>query len=183
MIVYDIMQVSYWTLIAFISGLFVWYITDWVEFGVFIYTCFVGFGLVILFNCTPSPGGTEEQPHQGQNTQQLLLVFFFFLCTILGVFVVSVWIIYTGITTSELKENIKSKETDSAHTIVIANALIWTFALLSLFIYMFSQIGFRISEIAHRGIASAIAGSNASCNRKPSNLTPPFNDANVTFVY
>ena len=179
------MSVVFWTLCSLFGGGIIYYITDWVEFGVFVYTCFIGIGLVTLFSCTTSREEKEEQTSQRQNIRQLLSVFFFFLCTIIGVFVISVWAIYAGITTSELKQNVKSDGNASAHTIVIANALIWTFAMLSLLIYVFSQIGFKISELAHKGIANGVSfhpHDTQSQNVNPSNVR--YNcDANTNFIY
>ena len=109
-------------------------------------------------------------------------MFFFFLCTIVGVFVVSVWVIYAGITTSDLKQDIKSVDNDSSHTIVIANSLIWTFAILSLLIYALSRIGFRISEMAHKGIANAVAGENLNSHNQIQRNSL-FISESTTFVY
>ena len=176
------MQVLPWTLSALILGSIIYYVTEWVEFGVFIYTCFVGLGLVTLFSYSKSPEEGDEQCSQGQNANQLFLVFFFFLCTIVGVFVVSVWVIYAGITTSDLKQDIKSVDNDSSHTIVIANSLIWTFAILSLLIYALSRIGFRISEMAHKGIANAVAGENLNSHNQIQRNSL-FISESTTFVY
>jgi NADH:ubiquinone oxidoreductase subunit 6 (subunit J) len=179
------MSVVFWTLFSLFGGGIIYYLTDWVEFGVFVYTCFIAVGLVTLFSCTTSREEKEEQTSQGQNIRQLLSVFFFFLCTIIGVFVISVWAIYAGITTSELNQNVKSDGNASAHTIVIANALIWTFAMLSLLIYVFSQIGFKISELAHKGIANGVLYNihNKTIATEHSTTVLFNNDANINFIY
>jgi hypothetical protein len=81
---------------------------------------------------------------------QLFIVSGVFLIAVVVVFVFSWWAVHVGITTHELSSDLKPDDNDAntANTIVIANALIWSFTLLMITTYILSRIGFQMSQCA-----------------------------------
>lgn len=118
------------------------------ESAEFTFTIFV----VILVRFVFFKGENFSDGYVYGSTYQIIIVLSVVLISIVLMFVMSVWVIFIGIASHE---NIK-ETTTNANTVVIANALIWAFTLLSMTTVAFSTLGFKISTMASNRIISSI---------------------------
>ena len=81
---------------------------------------------------------------------QVIIVSGVFITAVVSVFAFSAWAVHVGITSDELRSDMNPADTDpnTSNTVIIANALIWSFTLLMATSYIFSRIGFQMSKCA-----------------------------------
>ena len=112
-------------------------------------------GMFALFCLTKE----DDNGDTGSSMGQIFIVFVIFLLTLFIMFLISWWATYMGTTTGELIGNVDASGNNTANTIVTANALIWTFALLAFMAYVMSYIGFMMSKLAKKIIVDSSTSS------------------------
>jgi multisubunit Na+/H+ antiporter MnhC subunit len=132
---------------------------------------FATYGLFILGDCMKEHNGCASDIDAASQTDdakqllfQVIIVSGVFITAVVAVFAFSAWAVHVGITSDELRSDMNPADTDpnTSNTVIIANALIWSFTLLMATSYIFSRIGFQMSKCALALILCTVASNKNS---------------------